>query len=42
VRARSTRKSPLEADLRDRRPEQAEVRIKSYSSIIFIIIHLAS
>src|SRR6218665_2940411 len=29
VRARGTRKSPLDAERRDRRPEQAEVRIKS-------------
>src|SRR6218665_1896759 len=29
VRARGTRKSPLVAERRDRRPEQAEVRLKS-------------
>jgi len=29
VRALGTTKSPLEAEQRDRRPEQAEVRIKS-------------
>src|SRR6218665_826126 len=32
VRARGTRKSPLVAERRDRRPEQAEVRLKSSCS----------